>query len=138
MNGIFQVSEAVSLALHGMGVLAVSGKRMRIREMAEVVRVSEAHMAKVFQRLVRAGLVSSVRGPSGGFELKDAPSNISLFQVYTAIEGDVKPQRCVLGLERCPFGECMFGDFPEKVYRDFTEHLKSMNLGDLAVEENKG
>ncbi|MEA3284734.1 MAG: Rrf2 family transcriptional regulator [Synergistota bacterium] len=137
MSGIFQVSEAVSLALHGMGILALAGKRMRVREMAEAVEASEAHMAKVFQRLVRAGLVGSVRGPAGGFELLKKPSEISLYAVYRAIEGDLRPKSCVLGLSRCPFRECMFGDFPDRVYEEFTDHLKSRSLGDLVGFEDE-
>ncbi len=55
MSGVVAVSEAVSLAFHGMGLLA-SGKRMSAKEMAEAVNVSEAHLAKVFQKLVKEGL----------------------------------------------------------------------------------
>ncbi len=101
MSGVVAVSEAVSLAFHGMGLLA-SGKRMSAQERAEAVNVSEAHLAKVFQTLVKEGLVTSVRGPGGGFQLARDPGEISLFHIYTAIEGVPKHDYCLLHSERCP------------------------------------
>ncbi|NLH94874.1 MAG: Rrf2 family transcriptional regulator, partial [Synergistaceae bacterium] len=81
MPEIIQVSEAVSLALHGLGLLVSRKGRISIREMATVMGVSEAHLAKVFQRLSKGGLVRSMRGPGGGFVLAKAPSEVTLYEV---------------------------------------------------------
>jgi Rrf2 family protein len=87
MAGLFRISEAASIAFHGMGLLAVRGARMSGHEIAHAVGVSEAHLLKVFQRLARAGLVHSTRGPGGGFEITEDPRAVTLFRVYEAIEG---------------------------------------------------
>ena len=136
MSGVVAVSEAVSLAFHGMGLLA-SGKRMSAKEMAEAVNVSEAHLAKVFQKLVKEGLVTSVRGPGGGFQLARDPGETSLFHIYTAIEGVPKHDYCLLHSERCPFGGCIFGSLLGKMTDEFVEYLKNTTLKDLERGETR-
>ena len=130
MSEVVTVSEAVSLAFHGMGLLA-SGERKSAKEMAEAVNVSEAHLAKVFQRLVREGLVGSTRGPKGGFELAKRPDEVTLFDIYIAIEGVPKGDYCLLHKEQCPFGRCIFGSLLGNITREFVDYLKNTTLGDL-------
>lgn len=131
MSGVIQISEAVSLALHGMGLLASSKKRMNIRDMAERVNVSEAHLAKVFQRLVKGALVSSTRGPSGGFELSRPSSEITLFDIYKVIEGDLNLRHCLLRDTECPFNTCIFGGMLENMTNEFIDYLRNKNLEEL-------
>lgn len=130
MSEVVAVSEAVSLAFHGMGLL-VSEKRMSAKKMAETVSVSEAHLAKVFQRLVKDGLVTSTRGPGGGFELAKDPEEISLFNIYIVIEGIPRNDYCLLHKDQCPFGKCIFGSLLGKMTREFVEYLKNTTLADL-------
>ncbi|HCA40175.1 MAG TPA: Rrf2 family transcriptional regulator [Aminobacterium sp.] len=131
MNTIIAISEAASLAFHGMGLLAISGERMSAREIAERIGVSETHLAKVFQRLVRAGLVVSSRGPGGGFQLARSADSISLFQIYVEIEGEPSGEYCLLKAEECPFASCLFGGELQKMTRAFIEYLKEKNLADF-------
>lgn len=130
MSEVVALSEAVSLALHGMGLLAAGGRR-NARELAEEIKVSEAHLAKVFQRLVKNGLVLSTRGPGGGFELAGEPEKVSLFDIYAVIEGTPSGKYCLLRKNECPFEECIFGSLLEKMTRDFTDYLKKTTLADL-------
>ncbi|MCK4620269.1 MAG: Rrf2 family transcriptional regulator, partial [Desulfobacterales bacterium] len=67
MSNIIKISEAASMAIHAMVFLASeSGRIVPSREIATTLRSSEAHLSKVMQRLAKAGLVSSTRGPKGG------------------------------------------------------------------------
>jgi len=136
MSGVVAVSEAVSLAFHGMGLLA-SGRRMSAKEMAERVKVSEAHLAKVFQRLVKEGLVTSTRGPGGGFELAKDPAEVTLLHIYTVIEGLPRAEHCLLHSDTCPFGKCIFGSMLEKMTAEFVEYLKNTTLADLQRGETR-
>jgi Rrf2 family nitric oxide-sensitive transcriptional repressor len=63
MPTVLRMSDAASLALHGMVILAEAPeRRVSARAIASELDASEAHLAKVLQRLARAGLVESVRG----------------------------------------------------------------------------
>ncbi len=102
MSDIVKLSEAASIALHAMALLASEGERhVTVKDLASRLPVSETHLAKVMQRLMKAGLVASVRGPGGGFTLRTDPAATTLLQVYEAIEG------------RLEVAECMFPDRPE-------------------------
>ncbi|MDD2206256.1 MAG: Rrf2 family transcriptional regulator [Aminobacterium sp.] len=135
MHSIVSISEAASLAFHGMGLLAVTGKRMSIKEMAEIINVSEAHLAKVFQRLVKAGFVESSRGPGGGFELARSAESISLLEIYEEIEGKTEENYCLLHCEECPFHICIFGSLLQKMTQEFLGYLRDKLLSDLVRGE---
>jgi len=134
-GGVVQISQAVSIALHGMGLLALCGRRMSIRELSEIMSASETHAAKVFQRLVKAGLVNSSRGPAGGVELALPASKITLFDIYEAIEGSPQSDYCLLQQDNCPFGSCMFGLMLNNINNEFVRYMSSMTLADLAGSE---
>ena len=72
--------------------------RVSAAELAATLKVSEAHLAKVMQRLGKAALVRSARGPKGGFQLPAGRSSVTLLDVYEAIDGPFRPDECLLGL----------------------------------------
>ena len=69
--------------------------------MADGLSASEAHLAKVLQRLAKAGLVTGTRGPGGGFRLTRPAKEISAREVYEAIEGRLQVERCMVGKPLC-------------------------------------
>jgi len=131
MRNVIQISEAASLALHGMGILAMCGGRVSVQEIAEKTGASEAHLSKVFQRLSRAGLVNSMRGPKGGFALARPAEEITLLDIFTAIEGDPRPEPCLLSKERCIFNDCLLGDLIPEINRRFLDHLSQKTLATI-------
>ena len=73
MSRILRLSEAASIAVHGMILVARSDKLVNVNTIAELTSSSRHHVAKVFQRLVKENFIASNRGPSGGFSLKMKP-----------------------------------------------------------------
>jgi Rrf2 family protein len=65
--------------------------------LANRFEISEAHLAKVLQRLVKAELLRSVRGPRGGFILTRAPESVTLLEVFEAVinEHRCHPSHCL-------------------------------------------
>ena len=136
MAKILNISEAVSLALHAALVLAANPDRLvSTREIATVLQGSEAHLSKVLQRLVRAGLVESIRGPAGGFRLKGKPSEIYLIEIFEIIEGRLSEDKCLLPSPICAEGYCIFGGVLDSINRQVKDHLSQTRLsefGDLS------
>ncbi len=92
MNSLVNISEGTSLAIHGLGLLAdIAPDRINVKLAAVNLKASEAHLAKVFGKLQKSGLVSSTRGPSGGFILEKAADEISFMDVYELFEAPVNP-----------------------------------------------
>jgi len=133
MSNVLKISEAASLALHAMMVLASSGNPpLSSARIARLLHCSEAHLSKVLQRLVKSGLLRSVRGPKGGFALARPADGITLLDVYEAIEGPLEPTRCLLGTPVCD-GSCVLGGLLQTVYRTVSQYLSETPLSRLAV-----
>jgi Rrf2 family protein len=79
----------------------VSGRRVSLKEIAGSINSPEAFTAKILQQLRKAGLLKSVKGTSGGFELEKGGSEIKLAEIVTAIDGLKVITGCGLGLETC-------------------------------------
>ena len=132
MASVVQISEAASLALHNMVLLASSpGRSLTVKEMAKQSNVSEAHLSKVMQRLAKEGLVKSTRGPRGGFILGDKNLDISLLEIFQSIEGPIEPGSCLLDIEICPFKDCLFDGIINRMTLEFKEYLKKKTLRDM-------
>ncbi len=72
-----------------------------IREIGEQLQISVPFLTKIFQKLTQAGLLQSLRGPTGGVTFARPPEEITLFDVIVAIDGPALFSECVLGLPGC-------------------------------------
>jgi Rrf2 family nitric oxide-sensitive transcriptional repressor len=132
MPKIMKISEAVSLALHGMAYLAAHPERIiSVREMTSNLHVSEAHLSKVLQRLAHVGLARSNRGPRGGFVLGKKSAEITLLDIYEAIEGPVIYNSCLFDMPICTGKQCIFGDLLETTNKRYKAYLEGMKLSEL-------
>ena len=110
MYAPFRISEASVLGFHAMIYLTMkTGDPATTGEIAGFLNASGSHLSKVLQRLVKAGLVKSMRGPRGGFLLAKDPSEISLEEVYELFEGVRRNAGCLLKTPVCG-NRCVFGD----------------------------
>lgn len=125
-------SEATYIGLHAMVLIAQkNGERISIRDMADNLSVSEAHLAKVILRLAHTGLISTTRGPGGGAVLAKKPKEISFLDIVEAIEGPLENTSCVFGKSQCTCKECIFGDFLIKMTKEAKEWLGSKTLAEF-------
>jgi Rrf2 family protein len=132
MANILRISEATSLALHTMALLAMHrGKRKSNLELAETLHASHHTLAKVLNSLARAELVDALRGPHGGFMLAEDPASISLLSVYEAVEGQLEEARCLLGSPICTGRGCVLGGLVESVHSDLETYLSETTVADL-------
>jgi Rrf2 family protein len=133
MRRTLKMSDAVTIGLHMAAYLAANPARLvTSREIAEVLGASLAHCSKVLHRLVRQGIVRSVRGTGGGFRLARPPAEVPLQDVYEAIEGPLKPDTCLLGGPVCEGDRCIFGGLVEKVNALVCSYLSETTLADVA------
>jgi Rrf2 family protein len=131
MAKIVSYSEAASIGMHGMVLVARAGETINVQKIADITGSSRHHVAKVMQRLVKEGFLLSNRGPSGGFKLNIEPQNITLLQIYEAIEGQVKVISCPHEKLVCPSDKCIMGTVVNKMTQTFRDHLTANTLADL-------
>lgn len=129
MAGLIRISEAASLGLHAAMLLArAEGDLVRTRDLGERIGASQAHLVKVLQSLARAGLVEAERGPHGGVRLARAGSEISLLQVYEAIEGPFASVECLLEKPVCDGRCCQVGRVLHRMNLELRAHLERTTL----------
>lgn len=82
-------SIGVEYALHCLLYMTniPNGKTVGIRDLATYQGVSETYLSKVFTRMKKSGIVKSVPGVNGGYELLREPEDISFWDVVEAVEG---------------------------------------------------
>lgn len=132
MATVLKISDAASLAMHTMVLLAMKPDQViSTREIAGSLRVSEAHLSKVLQRLTREGLVKPVRGPRGGFKLEKSPNNVTLLEVYEAMEGRLESSECLLESRSCAGDQCILGFLLKSVNRQVRDYLTGARLSEL-------
>lgn len=128
MAKLFSLSEASSIAVHAMVLVAKSDGSINVNKIAELTQTSKHHVAKVMQRLAKGGYITSSRGPSGGFTLKMAPSKISFLDIYESIEGKAEIAACLFESPVCVFSTCIMNNITAKISKEFLEYLKSQTL----------
>jgi Rrf2 family protein len=78
------------------------GTNVGLKDIAKNIDSPEAFTAKILQKLVKDDLVSSIKGPNGGFSLsKKQQEKVYLIDVVRCIDGSQTYDGCGLGLSQC-------------------------------------
>jgi Rrf2 family protein len=130
---MLKISDAVNLAFHAMLLLSTreGSAQVSVQALAEKLRVSDNHLSKVMQRLSKAGLVGSRRGPRGGFFLARDPKTIRLSEIYSVIEGPMPTAGCLLDKPLCEGRCCLLGDLLTSVQQKIRDQLDGTTLQDV-------
>lgn len=137
MSRLIHISEAASLAIHSLALIASSAVRLNAKKIAEILHVSQNHLAKILQVLAKNEYLESNRGPGGGFTFKKKADEISMLEIYQLIEGNVDCQFCGTAENQCPFLTCIFGGKPDKLTNEFVEYLTNTKISDLKTKDIK-
>jgi len=135
MKNILAFSEASNVAIHALAYLATLGPGIpaSATQIAKDISVSESHLSKVMQRLVREGMINSSRGAKGGFFFESDPMKITLLEVFETLEGSVQGGACLLGKPICTEKHCSLQRVSSKVADLVKEELAGTTLGDIAI-----
>ncbi len=132
MNPIFGFSEAANIGMHAMVMLACSdGRGLNLPELARLLSASEAHLAKVMQRLRKTGLITATRGPGGGYKLAREPEDITLLNIYHAIEGLSEHRHT--SSSKCPIPPCKFEALLSEMNKRVFEYLDGHTLASMRI-----
>lgn len=105
----------------------------RVREIAKAEGLPAPTLATVLQNLARAGLVTSQKGPKGGFALARAADDITLYQIVEAVDGMQNLTQCALGLDACSSDiPCSIHGCLYEIRQQLIEHIQSVTVTDLS------
>ena len=134
-KGRYALRIMVDLAQHD-GEMPVS-----VREIAQRQDISGKYMEQIISVLTRSGLLRSVRGAQGGYELARAPEDITICDIITAAEGPIALVDCLLEGEKAAHcaraSECVTRGIWEKVCDSINDVLASITLADLCKGDGR-
>ncbi len=87
------------MALLHLAGAAVRGRPVSAASIAARHRIPAALLGKVMQDLARNGLVESVKGVAGGYQLRQAPAKVTLGDVVAAMDGPIQLAGCQSGCD---------------------------------------
>ena len=107
------------------------------REIAEQYDIPLELMAKVLQRLVRAGLLVSTQGTRGGYTLSRLPGAISVSDVIQAIDGPFMVTACSTDNNDCEqFSKCSIRDPLWQIRERIASTLDTVTIAEMAAESD--
>lgn len=133
------LSSACKYAIRSILFLAIYAdehNKIGVKQIADSLETPRPFLAKLLQKLGKNGLVTSHKGPGGGFFLTEDNYKKTLWAVVECIDRGERFQQCFLGLSRCsdenpcpvhftvvPFRNRMLRDFKEKTIEEFVAEV---------------
>jgi len=127
-KGRYAVTAMLDLALHkSQGPISLS-------DISSRQAISLSYLEQLFSKLRKSELVSSVRGPGGGYELKRGSDEIYIAQIIDAVDESVDTTKCQ-GAGDCQGGEtCLTHYLWEDLSEQIHAFLESISLADLVAK----
>jgi Rrf2 family protein len=112
------------------------GSRVSTHELSEHYGIPEPHLGKVLQKLSRGGLLTSVKGVQGGYELTRPLEKLRLGDVMQALEPAGRNRRLKKHTVLNAFPSCYVQGMAREVERQAIDRIYDMSLTDLLAEMN--
>lgn len=109
-----------------------SDKTATVAEIAVSEAIPESFLRKLLKPLIRADIVRSERGYSGGITLAKHPAEISVLDVIEAVDGKLSLNECVLNPTECGLiARCAIHGLWVETTELLTDHLRNYSLEDI-------
>lgn len=132
---MLRLSKKADYALIAVKHLALREDSSSAREIAEQYAIPAELMAKVLQRLVSRGLLTSQQGTHGGYQLAKAPDTISVADVIQAIDGPLTVTACSAVQSQCgQFATCNVRDPLWKIRERIVSALSTCSVSEMAAD----
>jgi Rrf2 family transcriptional regulator, iron-sulfur cluster assembly transcription factor len=145
-KGRFAVTAMLDLALHEAlanneaksSSTTAEIKPVTLAGISERQNISLSYLEQLFSRLRRQGLVTSVRGPGGGYRLARDYSEISVAEIINAVDEQIDATQCG-GQENCKDeGRCMTHDLWMTLNTKILDYLAGVSLADMVESQTSG
>jgi Rrf2 family protein len=132
---MIKLNKSTRFALYSLVELSQEPESiLSAKQIAEKYKISEHHVVKVLQQLARVGLIRSVRGINGGFQIAQNPKGITMLDVVEIFEPRTPQHGCVLldAVDICQLkGACRIGNVLEEIQQQAYYTLKSVSIATL-------
>ncbi|HHJ39976.1 MAG: transcriptional regulator [Methylothermaceae bacteria B42] len=124
-KGRYAVTAMLDLAYHS------SQKPVALTDIAKRQDISLSYLEQLFAKLRRAGMVTGVRGPGGGYQLSRSAHEINIAEIITAVDETLDSTRCG-GKGNCQNNQpCLTHELWMGLSEQIRDYLSGISLGDL-------
>jgi len=124
-KGRYAVTAMLDLAFHSQK------KPVTLTDIATRQTISLSYLEQLFSRLRKAGMVTGVRGPGGGYQLSRQASDINIADIIAAVDEPVDSTKCG-GKGDCQDGQaCLTHDLWTGLSEQIRSYLEDISLGEL-------
>ena len=110
-----------------------TGRIISVDEISGAMDVPRPFLAKILQRLMKAGLVGSTRGVKGGFRLARNPEDVNLLEVIEAIQGPLAANACAIDRKMCSLSaRCAIHPVWVRIREKVERELREQDFAKLA------
>jgi Rrf2 family iron-sulfur cluster assembly transcriptional regulator len=116
-------------------------KPVALAEIAERQDISLSYLEQLFAKLRRSGLVTSVRGPGGGYRLSRPSAELRIADIIVAVDEPIAATRCKTGSAKgCTKtgARCVTHDLWEELGQQIHVFLSSVSLADVVEKRVLG
>lgn len=135
------LSQTCKAAIKSVIYLATQSgeQRASIADIAAETGENVHTLGKLLQKLVKAGLICSQKGPNGGFYVTDRQKTFAIERTVVCVDGPDVFKKCGLGLSACSACQpCPFHAAYEPIRRQFQQLCKSHTVADLCTPLHEG
>ena len=130
---MLKISEATAIALHSLIYIAGKGDKVSsLKEIAEKFKISEHHLSKVLQRFVKEGVLTSIKGPNGGFSIVSKFKDMSFLDIYEIMEGKIGTHTCIFNSHSEGCENCIMSDLVKRTNNEFNKYMKEHKISDFS------
>lgn len=116
-----------------------SERKIGLRELAGALDIPAPFLGKIMQNLVRQRILSSTKGPNGGFFLSTEQQETPLIRIVEIVDGLQIFERCGLGLTMCSNERpCPVHDIVKPFRDEFEQWLRNQTVAQLAQSVANG
>jgi Rrf2 family protein len=130
-----KLSRAGEYGVLGIAYIAQQDKDICfIREIAEAWDLPESFLAKILQKLAKAGILNSHKGNMGGFSLARPAEEISIGEIIESVQGPIIINWCELDEGVCHrFEDCLLERIVHEATMKVREVFSDYTVADLAA-----
>ena len=136
------LSNSAKYAIKAVMYLALKSsadQKIMVKDIAKPINVPRHYIAKILQDLSKKHLISSTKGPKGGFYISKENQNTSIYDIIITVDGHERINSCLLSLKNCNSSNpCAIHHlaYPEK--ENILTHFKNSTIQKLAEEVKMG
>lgn len=145
------LTNATKIAIRATLYLAMFSsetKKLGVKHIAETLEIPQPFLSKLLQKLNKSDIVSSTKGPHGGFYLNEINTKKNVWDIIVCIDNPERFDQCFLGLAECsddnpcplhftvaPFKKKIMHDFKDKTIVQFANEIKSSDKVIISLKD---